>query len=338
MGSEHGIREGRGDFLRLDFNENTVGCSPAVRAALARMSCEKIATYPEYEATRRRMARYFRVQPRELVLTNGADEALRLVFDAFLERGDSLLLAHPTFPMYYLYAALFDVRILRANYDAQMRFPLGDVLRALRTNPRVFFLTNPNNPTGTLIEADVIHKILDAASSTLVVVDEAYFEFCGVTALPWIRRFPNLVVVRTFSKANGLAGLRLGCLLACAETALAFRKAQPPFPVNTAALVAARAAVSDRRFAKKYVSEILRNRRDLENFLNRAGVKSFPSGGNFLLADFGPRAPQILNGLERKKILVRDRSHDFGQPGFIRITVGSRPQMARLFRALEEIL
>jgi histidinol-phosphate aminotransferase len=338
MGAEHGLREGRAGYLRLDYNENTVGCSPAVKAALARMTREEVAMYPEYEATRRRLARYFRVRPEELVLSNGADESLRLIFDAFVERDDRILLAHPTFTMYYLYAALFEARITQLRYDAQMRFPLEDVLRALRAKPRVFFLANPNNPTGTLVPAEDIRRILGAATRTLVVVDEAYFDFSGVTVLPWINRYPNLVVVRTFSKANGMAGLRLGCLMSDSETALAFRKAQPPFPVNTPALVAARAAAADRGYVKQYVKEILKNRRNLENALNRSGVRCFPSGGNFLLADFGPRAPQILKALERKRILLRDRTQDFGRPGFIRITIGTRPQMARLTRALEEIL
>jgi histidinol-phosphate aminotransferase len=144
--------------------------------------------------------------------------------------------------------------------------------------------------------------------------------------------------VRTFSKAHGLAGLRLGCLMACSETTRAFRKAQPPFGVNTAALVAARAAARDRRFVKKHVREVLRSRRELENDLNRLGIRAFPSGGNFLLVDFGPRAPRILKSLARARILLRDRAPDFGRPGHVRVTIGTRPQMARLVRALERIL
>lgn len=338
MGAEHGLREGREGFLRLDCNENTVGCSPRVRQALARLTRQQVAMYPEYEAARRRLARHFGVQPAELTLSNGADESLRLIFDAFVERGDRILLVHPTFTMYYLYAALFAARIEKLHYDAQMRFPLEDVLGALRRSPRVFFLANPNNPTGTLVSAAEIRRVLEAATRTLVVVDEAYFEFSGVTVLPWIRRFPQLVVVRTFSKAFGMAGLRLGCLMACRETTTAFRAAQPPFPVNTAALVAARAAVADARFAHTYVREVLRARRELENGLNRLGVRAFPSAGNFLLVDFGPQAPRILRALARRDILLRDRAPDFSRVGPVRITVGTRPQMARLLRELEAVL
>ena len=339
MGGERGLREGRAGFLRLDYNENTAGCSPRVRAALARMSGDEVASYPEYEATRRRLARYFQVAPDELVLTNGADDSLRLVFDAFIDRGERILLVHPTFAMYYLYAALFEAKVERLRYDAQMRFPLEEVIHHLRKRkPRVFFLANPNNPTGTLLPAAQVRGILDAGSRTLVVVDEAYFDFCGVTVLPWIRRYANLVVIRTFSKANGLAGLRLGCLLAHRDAARAFRAAQPPFGVNTAALVAARAAASDRAYVVKCSREVLRSRREFENVLNRLGVRSFPSAGNFLLVDFGPRAPEIVKALEKRKILVRDRTADFGRPGHVRVTIGTRAQMARVAAALEEIL
>jgi histidinol-phosphate aminotransferase len=339
--AERGIREGRAGNLRLDFNENTLGCSPAVLRAIRRVTPERVAMYPEYESARRRMARFFGVRPEELALTNGADEALRLVFDAFVERGDRVLMAHPTFTMYSIYAALFAARVIGLRYDAAMRFPLAEALSALRRAsgaPRLFFLANPNNPTGTLLGAEEIRRLVEAARRTLVVVDEAYFEFCGVTVLPWIRRYPHLVVVRTFSKANGLAGLRLGCLMAGEQTARAFRRAQPPFPVNCLALEAALAAIGDAGYRREYAREVLRARRELENALNRLGVRAFPSGGNFLLADFGPAAGRVLRALERNSILVRDREADFGRPGFLRITVGTRGQMARVVRVLESAL
>jgi histidinol-phosphate aminotransferase len=337
MRGEFGLRDGRAAYLRLDYNENTVGCSPAVRRALARLTREQVAMYPEYQVARRRLARFFRVRPAELLLANGADEALRLVFDVFIERGDRVLLVEPTFTMYRVYADLFGARLAELRYDARMRFPLGAVLRALRRRPRAFFLANPNNPTGTLLGPAALRAMLDAAPRSLVVVDEAYSEFGGVTVLPWIRRYPNLVVVRTFSKATGMAGLRLGFLFTNRHTAAHFRKAQPPFPVNTAALVAAAAALRDARHIRAYVREIARSRKDLAAALARLGVPCAPSHANFLLADFGPRAPALLRALQRRRILLRDRTHDFGRPGWVRITLGTRPQMRRLIRALDSL-
>lgn len=337
MPGEYGIREGRAGMLRLDYNENTVGCSPAARRAVARMTREQFATYPEYGEARKKLARHFRVRPDELVLANGADEALRLIFDAYVARGDRILLADPTFPMYRLYAQLFEASVEALRYDSEMRFPHADVLRALRRRPRLFFLTNPNNPTGTLVPRAVLREILDAAKHTLVVVDEAYFEYSGVTVLPWLHRYPNLVVVRTFSKATGLAGLRLGVLLAQRHVAAMLRKPQPPFPVNSAALVAAGAAIRDRAYVRRYVREVTRARAEFSAALTRLGIPHWPSPANFLLADFGPRVNTLLRALERRGILLRDRRPEFSRPGFVRITIGTRPQMRRVARTLAEM-
>jgi len=338
MPAELGLREGRERFLRLDYNENTAGCSHTVRAAIARVSAAGVAMYPQFEATRKDLARFFGVRPAELALTNGADEALRLVFDAFVERGDKVLLADPTFTMYRVYAVLFAARVRARRYDPEMRFPLRDVLRELRHAPRVLFLANPNNPTGTLLSRREIAQVLRAARRTLVVLDEAYFDFSGVTVLPWIRRYPNLVVIRTFSKASGMAGLRLGCMMANARLSALLRRAQPPFPVNTLALAAARAAVRDRAGIRRFVREVAAARAETQTALTRLGVRWWPSAGNFLLADLGPRAGRILRSLERRGILLRDRSRDFGRAGPVRITVGTRPQMRRVIRVLERLL
>ncbi|MGH9818308.1 MAG: histidinol-phosphate transaminase, partial [Candidatus Acidiferrales bacterium] len=329
--------EGRAGKLRLDFNENTVGCSPKVRAALVKMTREQIAIYPEYEATSRRLARFFRVGPEELLITNGADDALHIVTDAFLERGASALVVDPTFPMYDFYAGIAGARMMRLRYDGAMQFPLAAVCRALARRPRVFFLANPNNPTGTVVTPHEMQAVLAAANGTLVVMDEAYWEFSGVTALGWIRRYPNLVVIRTFSKAAGLAGLRIGCLFANRELMGAFRRVQPPFAVNAAALLAADAAVRDTAYVRSYVREVRAAREVLSTVLTRLGIRVFPSGANFLLADFGLRAPAILRALLQRKILLRERRDDFGRVGFVRITVGTRDQTRRLIRALERL-
>jgi histidinol-phosphate aminotransferase len=334
MRAPHVPIEGRAGKLRLDFNENTQGCSPKVRAALALITRERVGMYPEYEAARRRLARFFRVAPAELLLANGADDALRLIADAFLECGSRVLVVEPTFPMYHHYVAVADARLVRLRHDAEMRFPLADALRALRRGPRVFFLANPNNPTGTLVGRNDLRAILRAAKKTIVVVDEAYWEFAGVTALPWIRRYPNLLVARTFSKAAGLAGLRIGCLFGNRELIAEIRKTQPPFAVNSAAMIAAEAAIQDTSYIRRYVREVRLARKELATALAGQGIKVFPSGANFLLADFGSRAPAILRALARQGILLRDRTADFGRGGYVRITVGTRPQMRRLVRAL----
>jgi histidinol-phosphate aminotransferase len=327
--------EGRSNKLRLDFNENTSGCSPAVRRALAKLTTKQLAMYPEYLAPTRRIARYFGIRPEELLLTNGGDDALRVFFDTFVEPGSRILICEPTFPMYRYYAEIYAARISVLRYGSEMEFPLEGIVSALRKRPRVLFIANPNNPTGTLLQKEELRTILRAATHTAVVMDEAYAEFSGFSALPWIRKNPQLFVARTFSKVAGLAALRLGAVIAREDPLALVRRATPPFPVNLAALVAAEAAIDDRATMRGYVNEVLRLRAWFTTELQKLSVKVHPSAGNFLLADFGPNGPTLFQKLEKQGILLRDRSKDIG-PGFVRITIGTQSEMRRLLKAIRK--
>jgi histidinol-phosphate aminotransferase len=327
--------EGRSGKIRLDFNENTSGCSPAVRRALARLTAKQLAMYPEYDKPTERLARYFGVRDEELLLTNGGDDALRVFFDTFVEPDTSILICEPTFPMYRYWAEIAGARICAARYGPNMEFPIEEVLAGLRTNPRVLFIANPNNPTGTLIGEKELRRILHAAVHTVVVMDEAYAEFSGFTALPWIRKYSQLFVARTFSKVAGLASLRLGAVIGCTDSLVLLRRAMPPFPVNLAALIAAEAAAGDPANMRAYVAEVKRLRAWLTKELCEMGVKTYPSGGNFLLADFGPSGPALFRMLEGKGILVRDRSKDMGS-GFVRITMGTAAEMQQLVKVIRK--
>jgi histidinol-phosphate aminotransferase len=325
--------EGRAGKIRLDFNENTAGCGPAVLRALAKLTPQQLAMYPEYQAPTSRIARHFGVRADELLLTNGGDDALRVFFDTFVEPRSHILICEPTFPMYRYYAEIAGARIETCRYDARQRFPLRDILAALRRKPRVFFLANPNNPTGTLVEAAALRKILNAARDTVVVFDEAYAEFCGFSTIPWIRRYPGLFITRTFSKAAGLAALRLGAVIANKGSLAFVRRAMPPFPVNIAALIAAEAALRERKTIQAYVRNVKRTRERFAAALRELGVVTFPSGGNFLLTNLGPTGPELIAKLERQGILLRDRSKDMG-PGFVRITIGTPVEMKTLLREI----
>jgi len=325
--------EGRAGKIRLDFNENTSGCGAAVLHALAKITPQQFAMYPEYQNPTSRIARHLGISPDELLLTNGGDDALRVFFDTFVEPGSHILICEPTFPMYRYWAEIAGARIKVCRYDQQMRFPIDDVLSALRKRPRVFFLANPNNPTGTLVGAPVLRTLLRAASDTVVVLDEAYAEFSGFSSLPWIRHYPNLFVARTFSKAAGLAALRLGAVIASRSSLEPVRRAMPPFPVNLAALVAAEAALGEKKAIYAYVKNVQRLRQWLAGELYRLRITTFPSAGNFLLANFGPTGTALFAKLERQGILLRDRSKDIG-PGFVRITIGTEIEMRKLMREI----
>jgi len=327
--------EGRSDKLRLDFNENTAGCSPAVGRALAKLTTKQLAMYPEYQAPTRRIARHFGLRPEEFMLTNGGDDALRVFFDTFVDSGSSILICEPTFPMYRYYAEIYGARIAVLRYGSQMEFPVEGVIAALRKKPRVLFIANPNNPTGTLLQEEELRRILKAATHTVVVMDEAYAEFSGFTAMPWIRKYPQLFVAKTFSKVAGLAALRLGAVIACEVSLALVRRAMPPFPVNLAALVAAEAALNDRAAMLRYVNGVKRLRAQFAAELQKLDVQTYPSAGNFLLANFGPNGPLLFQKLEKQGILLRERGKDIA-PGFVRITIGTSSEMRRLLKAIRK--
>jgi histidinol-phosphate aminotransferase len=222
------------------------------------------------------------------------------------------------------------------RYSDEMEFSLDAVLNALRKKPRVFFLANPNNPTGTLVSRDAIRRILVAATHTAVVLDEAYSDFSGLSCVPWVRRYANLFVAKTFSKAAGLAGLRLGAVIGQRDSLALVRRALPPFPVNMAALVGAVAAIKERSTIRRHIRDVKTLRAWFAAELRRRGVRVFPPAGNFLLADFGSAGPRVFRKLTRDGILVRERGKDMG-PGFARITIGTRSELSKLLRSFDEV-
>ena len=328
---------GRAGKLRLDFNENTVGCSPAVITALKRkLDAGALAVYPEYSQAKESIARYFHVRPEQFVFANGTDEAIQVFINTYVDDGEEVLILKPAYAMYRFYAELAGARIHEVEYPRpDMEFPLNAVLDAITPETRAVLISNPNNPTGTGIGLHGIERILSRARRAVVMVDEAYYEFSGVTALAEIDRIPNLFVSRTFSKVFGMAGMRLGCLFSHEANIAYLHKAQSPYSVNSLAVLAAQAAVEDSAYIENYVAEVLAARELLCFGLETLGVRYVPSSANFVLGDFGARAIEVRDALRGRGILVRDRSYE--APGYVRITVGTREQTRVLLAALEEI-
>ena len=328
---------GRADKLRLDFNENTVGCSPRVIAALREnLDAARLAVYPEYGDAKEAVARYFRVAPDQFVFTNGTDEAIQVFINAYVDDAQEVLLVRPSYAMYRFYAEVAGAKITEIAYQPPaMEFPLQHVLDAITPRTRAILLANPNNPTGTGVSLLGIERILHRARKAVVMVDEAYYEFSGVTALTEIERVPNLFVCRTFSKVFGMAAMRLGCLFSHEANIAFLRKAQSPYSVNSLAVEAAQAAVADTAYVQNYVAEVLAARELLCLGLEKLGIRYMPSSANFVLGDFGKRAIEVRDALRDEAILVRDRSYE--APGCVRITVGTRAQTRRLLAALGEV-
>jgi histidinol-phosphate aminotransferase len=328
---------GRAGKLRLDFNENTVGCSPKVIDALKTgVEAAGLAVYPEYEPARQCVADYFQVRPEHFLFTNGTDEAIQVFINTYVDDGQEVVLLRPSYAMYRFYSEVAGAKIREVEYPwPALEFPLQAVLDAITPETRAVLLANPNNPTGTGVGLLGIERILHRAKKAVVLVDEAYYEFSGVTAIGEIARVPNLFVCRTFSKVFGMAAMRLGCLFSHEANIAYLHKAQSPYSVNSLAVMAAQAAVADHAYVENYVAEVLAARELLCVGLEKLGVTYVPSSANFVLGRFGDRALEVRDALRGRAILVRDRSYE--APGCVRITVGTREQTRALLAALEEI-
>jgi histidinol-phosphate aminotransferase len=219
---------GREGKLRLDFNENTVGCSPAVVEFLREhLTAAQLSIYPEYVDAIRELAAFFGVGEDEFTLTNGTDEAIQVLVNTFVDDGDDVIVLKPSYAMYRFYAEVAGASVREVEYrSATLAFPMDELLAAITPATRAVLIANPNNPTGTAIDLDGIRRILDAAPNAAVLIDEAYFEFSEITALPWIRECSNLFVSRTFSKVYGMAAMRCGCLFSGAPNVAWLKKAQ----------------------------------------------------------------------------------------------------------------
>jgi histidinol-phosphate aminotransferase len=328
---------GREGKLRLDFNENTVGCSPRVIEFLReRLQPAGLAVYPEYTETKQVLANFFQVKPEQFLLTNGTDEAIQVFINTYVSAGDEVVVLRPAYAMYRFYAEVAGAVIREVAYrPPQMDFPLDEMLHAITPATRAVIVANPNNPTGTVVQFHGIERVLKRARKAAVLIDEAYYEFCGITAMPLVERAPNLFVSRTFSKVYGMAAMRLGCVFSHPANIAFLHKAQSPYSVNTVAALAVQAAVRDRGYIEQYVAEVLAARELLCVGLEKLGIGYVPSSANFVLVNLGKRAIEIRDTLRGRGILVRDRSYEV--PGHVRMTVGTRQQTRRLLAAITEI-
>ena len=326
------------DGLRLDFNENTLGCSPQVVARLRKITAEEIACYPERAPIEAAVADFLGITPNELLLNNGVDEAIHLLCATFLQAGDEALIVVPTFAMYEISAAATGARVISVPAGVDFRFPTSDVLSRVTPRTRLIAVANPNNPTGSVAEAASLLEIASRVPQVAILVDEAYFEFYGKTLVGQWRNLPNLFVARTFSKAYGLAGLRVGVLTGNAAHISMVNKISSPYNVNGVALACLPAALADQDYIVQYVSQVRQGRKELQQEFARWGIRYWPSEANFVLASFGPLKTPFIQSMRARGILVRDRSRDYGCEGCVRITLGTNEQSARLLCTLRETL
>jgi len=326
------------DALRLDFNENTVAPSPLVLDRLKKITAEGLTKYPEREPVERKVAAHLGLEPAQVLLTNGVDEGIHLMCCAFLDEGDEALIATPSFFMYDVNISLFTRGLVKVQADETLQFPFERVLAAISERTKLIMIASPNNPTGATVSRAQLLAIANAAPNAVLMVDEAYFHFHGDTVMNDIATTPNLVAGRTFSKAYGLANLRIGLLAGNAELLKYLRKVSSPYNVNGVALDCLSAALEDDAYLCWYAEQVLVGRERMMGGLDELGVSYFPSAANFVLMKIGPKHAELATAMRKHGVLVRDRSADPGCDGYVRITIGVEDQVTRGLEALKASL
>ena len=335
--------EGRRGMLRLDFNENTMGPSPQVVAAIRAIPAEQYAIYPEYDGLRQAVVANLALPlaPSQIGLFNGVDAAIHAIFHAYgdrgdTHRGDTLLTTSPTFGYYTPCAQMQGMAIEAIPYRLpDFAFPLEELRAALQGCPRILLICNPNNPTGTRLAAELILELAASAPGTLVVVDELYEAFTGDSVLPLadFAATPNLLVLRSLAKTAGLAGLRIGFAIGAAPVVDRLARVTGPYDINSFAVTAAHAALADQAYVDSYVAEVLRARTWLVQQLQAAGVRHHAAGGNYLLIWPERPAEEVEQRLRQAGILVRSMAAKPLIDGSLRVSIGTTEQMQRFWAA-----
>jgi histidinol-phosphate aminotransferase len=330
--------------LRLHQNENTGGCSPKVIEAIARLRPDQIGFYPPYAAATGAIATYLGVDPDRVTLTNGLDEGIMALAVAYLRAsvGGPVLEAivpEPAFEIFRFDTAVAGGMLVQVMPHADFSFPLDELLAVITPSTRVVFLTNPNNPTGVGMPLEAIRTIARRLpAEAIVFVDEAYAEFAGVSFIPDLDAFPNVVVGRTFSKAFGLAGLRIGCLVGAPATVDPIRQAVPVYSVNIAAVAAIQAALLDLDHLNDYLRQVAESKTLLYAACDRLGLTYAKSLANFVLVCAGARTDTLVQGAFARGIYLRDRSTEPGCAGCLRIATGIVDHTRRAIDVIEEVL
>ena len=329
--------------MRLHLNENTAGCSPAVLDTLRRLGRSDVGLYPDYETAQQAVAGLFGVPVDHLLLTNGLDEGiLAAAAAACRDRADGVPEAigvAPAFDMYEVCTTAIGGRMITVRLNERFDLVADDIRAALTPRTRIVFLANPHNPSGRTVPLETLRGLARDVAPAILFVDEAYADFSGETLIDpaALAALPNLLVGRTFSKAYGLAGLRIGVVVGLPAALTPLRRVVPPYSLNAWAAAALPVAIADRGYRDWYLEQAAASRALLTDACGRLGLRTWPSAANFVLVRVG-RAAAVIDGLAARGVRVRDRSEEAGCAQCIRITAGLVEETRRAIAALEEVL
>lgn len=330
--------------VKLASNENPLGPSPKAIAAVAEM-LPKMHLYPDGAAfdLRKAIAEKHGLPMNQVVVGNGSDEIIHLLGQVFLgSNSDEVIVGNPSFARYDAASGLADCKLVKIPLTHDQRLDLVAMAQAVTSNTKLIFIANPNNPTGTIVTISEVEQLLHSISSEVIVVlDEAYFEFAQDApefphSLDFVRRYPNVVGMRTFSKAYGLAGIRVGYAFVPEVISDAIDRAREPFNVNILAQAAAIAALSDDEYVRETVELNRRGLDRLEACFRENGGTPFKSYANFVMADIGREAKPVFEQLLKRGVITRS-GHVLGMPNALRVSVGSDEEVDIFIQEFSEI-
>lgn len=332
----------RTKYLRLDKNEDPAGLPETfIKTVFAGITPDNIASYPQVGLLYEKLSHYLSLPSDYILIANGSDAAIKNIFEVYIDPGDEIILPDPTYAMYEVYARLFQAKIQKVEYDANLSIDIDDIITKISDRTKLIAIANPNSPTGTIISQDEIERLVRCAGDRdiLVLIDEAYYLFYPDTAIELIRKYPNAVVIRTFSKAFGLASLRLGYAVAQPEIIRHLNTFRPIYEANGLAIAFGCAALDNLSMVLPRVEAIVRGREYLCQEMARLGLKTFPSYTNFVHIEVGEhRARIIADYLFKAGILVKTGYSHPTLRQCIRVTTGPIDMMKVLVNKMEECL
>lgn len=337
---ELGLKE----IIKLASNENCLGPSPKAVAAIRKCAIE-INRYPDSYSfyLRKKVAKFLGVKESSLIFGNGSDEIIGMAVRTFVSSGDEVVIAKPTFLIYEIVSQLQDARIKYIPLRADLKHDLRAMKAAVTSNTKMVFIANPDNPTGTYVSKRELDEFFDGLPKGVVVfIDEAYFEFAEYTfkdypnGINYLNR-PGVIVARSFSKAYGLAGLRIGYGISDPEVISYMERTREPFNVNSLALSGAEAAISDGAFLRKTLSYAKKEKESLYGAFRGMGLDYIESATNFVLVDVKKDSRRVFDDLLKKGVIVRDMK-SWGLDTYIRVTIGTNRENKRLINSLRDVL
>lgn len=334
-----GDLESRYKYYRLDKNERVTHFSEHFwQSVIKKISQEHILAYPESERFYYKLAQHLNCQIDNLVLTAGSDAAIRNAFDLCVRPGDSVVTLSPTFAMVGVYCELFQAKNVAIEYDEKLNLDSQKLIHSINNSVALIIIANPNSPTGTIIQKETLLKIIRRAKEMgiIILIDEAYYGFCRETCLPYVNEFENLMVTRTFSKTCGLAGLRIGYIVAHHYLASLLYKFRPMYEVNGISLHFAEEILKHWDEVEAYIIDVQRGRDALKEGLAALKYPYIDTYTNFIHIDFCNRKDKILKQLHQDKFLVRGGLPIKGFENYLRITLGSQDVMSKFISSLGE--